>query len=266
MSSYRLRKPKVAVHKFSSCDGCQLALLNMGPSLLSLAEHVDFVHFAEAGPFDDGAQVDLALVEGSVYAPEDVERIRQIREHSKVLVAIGACATAGGIQALRNHAADGAQWVAQIYAQPSHIQSLPQSTPISAHVKVDYELWGCPVNSAQVTGFVNAFLLGSLPRDNVDKVCTECKRRGLPCVMVTQGIACMGPVTRAGCGALCPSVGRDCFGCYGPAENSNTDAMAARFSALGLTPDDVMRRFRGINNSAPVFRAAVRRLEGSGDE
>jgi sulfhydrogenase subunit delta len=266
MAIRRLPKPKVAVHKFSSCDGCQLALLNMGPPLLSLAEHVDFVHFAEAGPFDDHAQVDLALVEGSIYAPEDVERIRHIRETSKALVAIGACATAGGIQALRNHAADSAQWVAQIYAQPAHIESLPQSTPISAHVKVDYELWGCPVNSAQVAGFINAFLLGSVPRDNVDKVCSECKRRGLPCVLVTRGIACMGPVTRAGCGALCPGLGRDCYGCYGPAENPNTDALAARFSALGLTPDEVARRFRGINNFAPAFRAAVHSLKGSGDE
>jgi coenzyme F420-reducing hydrogenase gamma subunit len=201
-------KPKVAVHKFSSCDGCQLALLDMGPALLDLAGKVDFVHFAEAGPCDPDAQVDLALVEGSIATPEDLERIQRVRAQSKLLVAIGACATAGGIQALRNFA-DGSQWVAQIYPQPEHIDSLPQSTPLAAHVKVDFELWGCPVNGRQVAGFINNFLLGVLPRDNADKVCTECKQRGLPCVLVSRGIPCMGPVTRNGCGALCPGLGRD---------------------------------------------------------
>ncbi len=162
-------KSKVAVHKFSSCDGCQLALLDMGPALLDLAEQVDFVHFAEAGPCDPDARVDIALVEGSIATPEDLGRIQHVRAQSKLLVAIGACATSGGIQALRNFA-DGAQWVARIYSQPEHIDSLPQSTPLSAHVKVDFELWGCPVNGQQVAGFINNFLLGVLPRDNADKV------------------------------------------------------------------------------------------------
>ena len=270
MAAHNTPKPKVAVHKFSSCDGCQLAMLNLGTDLLALAERVDFVHFAEAGPIDAQAQVDLALVEGSIYAPEDLERIRLIRENSTCLVAIGACATSGGIQALRNddpgNTEDSTKWVAQIYSQPAHIESLPQSTPISAHVKVDFELWGCPVNSKQVTGFINAFLLDTRPRNRMDKVCTECKQRGYPCVMVTRGIPCMGPVTRAGCGALCTGLGRDCYGCFGPAENPNTDALAARFSALGLTPNDIVRRFRGINSFAPVFREAARKLGGDGHE
>lgn len=251
-------KPKVAVHKFSSCDGCQLALLDMGPALLDLAERVDFVHFAEAGPCDPDAQVDLALVEGSIATPEDMERIQRVRAQSRILVAIGACATAGGIQALRN-LADATQWIAQIYPQPEHIDSLPQSTPISAHIKVDFELWGCPVNGRQVAGFINNFLLGVLPRNHADKVCTECKRRGLPCVMVSRGIPCMGPVTRAGCGALCPGLGRDCYGCYGPAENANTDALTAQFRRLGLKPDDIVRRFENVNNFSPAFHAAAQK-------
>ncbi len=251
-------KPKIAVHKFSSCDGCQLALLNMGEPLLELAGLVDFVHFAEAGPFNPETPVDLAFVEGSISTPEDIERIRTIRAHSKTLVAIGACATSGGIQALRNFQ-NSVQWLAQIYSQPQHIDCLPQSTPISNHVKVDFELWGCPVNSQQLAGFINNFLLGVLPRDNADKVCTECKRRGLPCVMVTRGIPCMGPVTRAGCGALCPGLGRDCYGCFGSAENPNTDALTAQFRLLGLTPDDIARRFENVNNFSPVFHAAAQK-------
>ena len=250
-------KPRVAVHKFSSCDGCQLAFLNLGKDLLALAERVELVHFAEAGPLDPDAEVDVAFVEGSIYTPEDIERIQHIRQHCRMLIAIGACATAGGLQALRNDAHDGAEWVAQIYAHPEAIASLERSTPIASHVKVDFELWGCPVSGPQILAVVNSLLLGVAPRDHADKVCTECKRRHLSCVMVSHGIPCMGPVTRAGCGALCPSLGRDCYGCYGPAENANTDALAAQFRSLGLTPQAIVQRFQSINSQAPVFLAAA---------
>ena len=258
-------RPRVAVHKFSSCDGCQLAFLNLGEDLLTLAERVELVHFAEAGPLDPDAEVDVSFVEGSVSAPEDLERIQHIRQHSRLLVAIGACATAGGIQALRN-GANGAQWAAQIYAHPEAIASLTHSTPIASHVKVDFELWGCPVNGQQVLAVVNSLLLGVAPRDNADKVCTECKRQGHTCVMVSRGVPCMGPVTRAGCGALCPSLGRDCYGCYGPAENANTDALSAQFRSLGLKPEAIMQRFQSINSQAPVFLAAADKSRTGGHE
>ncbi len=258
-SLVKLGKPRVAVHKFSSCDGCQLAFLNLGEDLLALAERVELVHFAEAGPLDPDTEVDIAFVEGSVSTPQDLERIQHIRQHSRMLIAIGACATSGGIQALRNNT-DGTDWVAQIYAHPEAIASLAHSTPISSHVKVDFELWGCPVSGPQIVAVVNSLLLGVAPHDNVDKVCTECKRRNLTCVMVSHGVACMGPVTRAGCGALCPSLGRDCYGCYGPAENANTDALAAQFGHLGLTPQDIVRRFQSINSQAPVFLAAAEKM------
>jgi len=200
-----------------------------------------------------------------VSTPDDLERIQHIRRHSRLLIPIGACATAGGIQALRN-GADGAAWVAQIYSHPEAIASLEHSTPISSHVKVDFELWGCPVSGAQIVAVVNSLLLGVAPRDNADKVCTECKRRNLTCVMVSRGIACMGPVTRAGCGALCPSLGRDCYGCYGPAENANTDALAAQFAGLGLGPREIVQRFQSINSQAPVFLAAADKIRMSRDE
>ena len=258
-------RPRVAVHKFSSCDGCQLAFLNLGEDLLTLAGRVDLLHFAEAGPLDPDTAVDVAFVEGSVSTPEDIERIRHIRAHSRLLIAIGACATSGGIQGLRNQA-NGKEWIAQIYSHPEAITSLANSTPISGHVKVDFELWGCPVSGPQMLAVVNALLLGVAPRDNADKVCTECKRHGTPCVMVSRGIACMGPVTRAGCGALCPSLGRDCYGCYGPAENANTDALAAQFGELGLTPEAIVQRFQSINSQAPVFLAAADKIRaGSHD-
>ncbi len=258
-------KPRVAVHKFSSCDGCQLALLNLGEDLLTLAERVDLVHFAEAGTLDPDTDVEVAFVEGSVSTPEDRERIQHIRQHSRLLIAIGACATSGGIQGLRNGVFD-AHWVTQIYSHPEAISSLQHSTPIAHHVKVDFELWGCPVNSQQMLAVIHSLLLGVAPRDNADKVCTECKRQGYPCVMVTHGMACMGPVTRAGCGALCPSLGRDCYGCYGPAENANTDALAAQFIRQGLTPQVIVQRFQSINSQAPVFLAAADKTRTHRDE
>jgi len=248
-------KPKVAVHKFSSCDGCQLAFLNLGEALLQAAGLVDFIHFAEAGPVQPDAPVDVAFVEGSIATPDDLERIVRVREQSRFLVTIGACATAGGVQALRN-LANAREWIAGVYATPDYIHSLDTSTPIAQHVKVDLELWGCPVNGRQVLGALRALLFGVVPAEEHDKVCMECKRKQAVCVMVTKGMACMGPVTRTGCGALCPSFGRDCYACYGPAENPNTEALGRRFEGLGLVPEAVARRFLFIDNGAPAFHAA----------
>ena len=257
-------KPKLAVHKFSSCDGCQLAFLNLGESLLQLAQLVDMVHFAEAGPVEPDAQVDIAFVEGSIATPEDKERIERVRANSRFLVTIGACATAGGVQALRNFAS-AKEWVAAIYAKPEYIRLLDHSTPIAQHVKVDLELWGCPVSGRQVLGALRLLLLGVAPAEEQDKVCLECKRRQTVCVMVTQGLACMGPVTRTGCGALCPSFARDCYACYGPAENPNTMALRRRLEGLGLMPDAIVRRFLFLNNTAPAFRDAALAPAGKTD-
>ena len=257
----RTHKPTLAVHKFSSCDGCQLALLNLGPDLLRLAELVDIVHFAEAGPVDEEASADIALVEGSISTAEEAARIRHVRERSRYLVAIGACATAGGLQALRNVHDVGA-WAAAVYASPEHVSALDTATPISGHVRVDLDLWGCPVNSRQVLAAVRALLSGTVPAKERDKLCLECKRQATVCVVVARGLPCMGPVTNTGCGVLCPTLGRDCYACYGPAENPNTAALAARFHDLGLGADRVARRFRHINGGAPAFDAAARAEEG----
>jgi sulfhydrogenase subunit delta len=248
-------KPKVAVHKFSSCDGCQLAFLNLGEALLEVAELVEFVHFAEAGPVDPEAKVDIAFVEGSISTPEEQERIERVRANARFLVTIGACATSGGIQALRNLHNAG-QWVAGIYATPEYVSTLDRVTPVSGVVKVDLELWGCPVSGRQVLAALRALLSGVVPREEEDKVCMECKRRQAVCVMVTRNVPCMGPVTRTGCGAICPAFGRDCYACYGPSELPNTTALAHRLEGLGLVRDDVAARFLLINNAAPDFLEA----------
>jgi sulfhydrogenase subunit delta len=248
--------PRIAVHKFASCDGCQLAFLNLGETLLELAALVDIVHFAEAGPVDPDAPVDIAFVEGSITTREDLARIQRVRANSRYLVTIGACATAGGLQALRN-LADGRGWLGAVYAQPGYIDALATSTPIASHVKVDLELWGCPVSGRQVLAAVRALLNGVPPVEENEKVCMACKRNQTVCVLVTKGAACMGPVTRTGCGALCPRFGRDCYACYGPAENINGAALTQRFAGLGMLPDTIARRFLSMNAAAPAFLAAA---------
>jgi sulfhydrogenase subunit delta len=257
-------RPRVAVHKFSSCDGCQLAFLNLGEDLLALDELVDFLHFAEAGAVGPEAEVDISFVEGSISTLDEQERIQKVRQNSRYLVTIGACATAGGLQALRNMA-DVQDWLRSVYAHPGYINSLATSTPISDHVKVDLELWGCPVNGRQVLAATRALLFGVSPVEEVDKVCMECKRSGAVCVLVAKGVPCMGPVTRTGCGALCPRFGRDCYACYGPAENANTVSLGRRFRGLGLLPDAVGRRFLFINSNTPAFSEEGRRWSGLSD-
>lgn len=254
-SNTAVTKPRVAIHKFASCDGCQLAFLNAGEALLTLSSLVELVHFAEAGPVAPEEKVDIAFIEGSITTSHDRDRITRIRENSGYLVTIGACATAGGLQALRNFA-DASNWIEAIYARPEYIDSLSDSTPIKNHVDVDLELWGCPVTTRQVMLAIRQLLFGVVPAAEKEKVCLQCKRSQHVCVMVTRGMPCMGPVTNTGCGAICPAVGRECYACYGPAENSNTTSMGRRLAGLGLLPEDIARRFAHINNSAKEFRDA----------
>ena len=263
-----MTRPGIAVHKFSSCDGCQLAFLNAGEDLLKLAKLVDIRHFLEAGVADECAKVDIAFVEGSVSTTDELIRIRRVRANSRFVVTLGACATSGGLQALRNLDDSNEAWKHAIYARPEFIQTLDSADPVSDHIKVDFEIWGCPVNGRQVLAAVRQLLFGVSPLDSRDKVCMECKRQNTVCVVVTQGRPCLGPVTRTGCEALCPRFGRDCYGCFGPAENSNTDAMSSRLEGLGLPPDDIARRYLFINSNAPTFNAAGRRYyrRGSDDD
>jgi len=248
-------KPKVAVHKFSSCDGCQLAFLNMGEDLLALFEQVDIVHFAEAGPINLCDAVDISFVEGSLATPDDIHRIDAIRKNSRYIVTIGACATAGGLQALRNIARQD-DWMASIYTTPGYIASLERVMPIHEQIKVDFELHGCPVSTRQITAVLRALLNNVTPVIEQDKVCMACKRRHTVCVMVARGLPCMGPVTQTGCGALCPDVGRDCYGCHGSAENANTTALGERLRSLHLDRDRIRHRFVSFTGADPVFARA----------
>ncbi|WP_163833770.1 NADH-quinone oxidoreductase subunit B family protein [Spartinivicinus ruber] len=246
-------KLTVALHKLTSCSGCQLAFLNQGATLLELVELVDFKHFIEAGLNYPDEKVDLAFVEGSVSTPEDLKRAQQIRQNSKLVVTIGACATSGGVQALRNMA-DGNAWMQAVYTRPDFIATLATSTGVAEHIKVDFELWGCPITIRQVNHFIRQLLFGAKPRPETEKLCMECKRRQLVCVMVTQQAPCLGPVVRTGCGALCPAFGRPCYGCFGPSEQPNCHSIANRFAGLGLVPREIAQRFASIHSHSQPFR------------
>jgi coenzyme F420-reducing hydrogenase gamma subunit len=249
------KKPKLAVWKFASCDGCQLSLLDCEDELLTLAEQLTIAHFTEASSAAARGPYDLSLVEGSITTAADQKRILDIRRRSKVLVTIGACATAGGIQALRNFQ-DVKEFAAIVYARPDYIDTLEFSTAIADHVPVDFDLRGCPIDKQQLLEVIDAFLRGRKPSLHAHSVCFECKRCQTVCVMVAHGTPCLGPVTQAGCGALCPTYGRGCYGCFGPMETPNTAALSAAWHALGVADAELCRVYRTFNAGAEAFRKA----------
>ena len=252
-------KPRLGVFKLASCDGCQLTLLDLEDELLAITGAIDIVHFPEAssamnphGPFD------LTLVEGSVSTAEQLAELQAIRKNSTFLVAIGACATSGGVQALRNFA-DHGEFVRAVYATPAYIETLATSTPIGEHVPVDFELRGCPIAKHQLLELISALLAGRRPDIADESVCMECKRAGRVCVTVTQDMPCLGPVTHAGCGSLCPRFARGCFGCFGPKEQSNTRSLANHMQDQGASAEELVHRFRLVTGWAEAFREESRR-------
>ena len=259
------RKPRLGVFKFASCDGCQLSLLDCEDELLGLVEHIEIAYFPEASRNMQPGPYDISLVEGSVTTRHDAERIRRIRANSTILVTIGACATAGGIQALKNYA-DKDAYVSQVYANPAYISTLDTSTPISGHVDVDYELHGCPIDKHQLLEVVLAFAQGRRPAIPNESVCMSCKRQGYVCVMVSRGDACLGPVTHAGCGALCPSFSRACFGCFGERETANSRSLYSYLhEKQDRTSEELARQARRFVPESASFKAEAERWSDTDD-
>lgn len=253
-------KPRVAIFKLASCDGCQLQLLNLEDELLEIAGKVEICYFPEArsrmleGPYD------VALVEGSVTTEHDLDLVRDIRRKSQMLITLGACANAGGIQALRN-LQDVDEYTRAIYANPAYIHTLSQSTPVASHVAVDFAINGCPISREQLVEVLTAVLLGRPPQLPAHAVCVECKRKGVVCVLVSKNTACLGPITHAGCGAVCPSFNRGCFGCYGPMESANADSLCQNLLGRGIPRGDLLHLLNGFTGWAEEFRSAAERLE-----
>jgi len=259
------RRPKLAVWKFSSCDGCQLSLLDCEDELLALAESVEIAYFLEASRAEIAGPYDISLVEGSITTPQEAERIRRVRAQSRALITIGACATTGGIQALKNlRPLD--ELVNTVYAHRDYIESLATSTPVLDHVRVDFELHGCPINKHQLLEVLNATLNGRRPTVPAYSQCIECKLAATVCVMVAEGKPCLGPVTQAGCGNLCPACDRGCFACFGPVETPNTSALSERLKALGMDARSLQHYYRLFTNNAPAFREASKAHESVSPE
>ena len=259
------KKPTVAVYKFSSCDGCQLSILNMEDDLLDLADAIDIAFFLEATRAVKPGPYDIAIVEGSITTPHEIERIKEVRAQAKTVIALGTCATAGGIQSLRNFA-NADEYAKVVYGHPEYLHYLKTATPIAEHILVDMELLGCPVNKAQVIEVIVALLNNRRPNLPPYSVCLECKRRGTSCVIVDKGVPCIGPATQAGCGAICPAMGRGCYGCFGPARDVNTDSMVNMLLKVERYPGETARLFRGISGYAPTFRTIVDEILPANEE
>lgn len=253
-------KPKLAVFKFASCDGCQLSLLDAEDELLAVADAIEIALFLEARSQQLTGPYDIGLVEGSITTPHDAQRIREVRRQCKFLVTIGACATSGGIQALRNWA-HVREFAEHVYARPEYLETLTTSTAIAEHVSVDFELRGCPINKHQLVELVSSLLRGRKPQTPKYSICVDCKRTLTVCVAVARGIACLGPVTQAGCGVICPAYGRECFGCFGPKEQPNLTSLSQRYVEQGVERPQLVRLLRNFNGYAPEFREASEALE-----
>lgn len=256
----RRPRPRLAVFKFASCDGCQLSLLDCENELLAVAEAVEIAWFPEASSRLQPGPYDIALVEGSITTPHDAQRIHDVRRSARIVVTIGACATAGGIQSLKNWA-DHEDYLRCVYARPEYISTLATSTPIADHIKVDYELRGCPISRHQLLDVVGALVKGQRPRLPSHSVCLDCKRKGTVCIEVAQGIPCLGPVTHSGCGAICPTYDRGCYGCFGPVSQSNCLSLTDRYLAMGTSTETLLPLLRNFNAAAPEFRDASNRIE-----
>jgi coenzyme F420-reducing hydrogenase gamma subunit len=261
--SSRGKKPRVAIFKFASCDGCQLSLLDAEDELLAVAGEVEIAYFPEASRTMLKGPYDIGLVEGSITTHHDAQRIQQVRRECKVLVTIGVCATSGGIQALRNWK-DVGEFVRAVYPNPQFIDTLKFSTPVAEHVEIDFELRGCPINKQQLLELLSATLAGRKPNIPTYSVCLECKRRGNVCVAVAHGVPCMGPATQAGCGAICPAFARGCYGCFGPMESANVPSLARQFEVLGQSHEQIARSFRSFSAWAWQFRKASETYESHG--
>ena len=255
-----MTRPTLAVHKFSSCDGCQLQILNMEDEILDLAEVIDIAYFLEATRATRPGPYTISMVEGSVTTEHEIERIKKIRDESKILISIGTCATAGGIQALRN-VADADEYANIVYPNPEYLSYLKTASPISDYVDVDMELWGCPVDKKQLLEVIVALLQNRRPVLLQSSVCMECKQAGTICVLVAEGTPWIGPATRAGCGAVCPTMGRGCYGCFGPQDGANTDSLSDILTDIERYPGETERLFNNISNYAPAFHEAASKLK-----
>jgi coenzyme F420-reducing hydrogenase gamma subunit len=245
-------KPRVAFFDFSSCEGCQLEAINLtGEELLDLVSAVDIVNFREAITERDD-NYDIAFVEGSITRESEIPRLQKIRNQAKILVAFGACACIGGVNCLKNHLSmDEVKEI--VYGKDAKYYDTIPARPLNAVVPVDYYVRGCPSQTAELVKVVKALLLGKKPDIPNHPVCVECKMADNVCVF-ERAMTCLGPVTRAGCGAICVTSGRWCWGCRGLVDEPNTDSEKSILQKYGLTVDQAVEKFKVYNTYTEVAK------------
>ncbi|MDD5189866.1 MAG: hypothetical protein PHE50_02355 [Dehalococcoidales bacterium] len=243
-------KPKVAFFDFTSCEGCQLDVLNLtGEELLDLLAGVEIVSFREAISRND-EDYDIAFIEGSISRDSEIPRLQKIRKQAKILVAMGACACIGGVNCLKNHLTMNEALTMVYGADAKQFDTIP-ARPINAVVPVDAYIRGCPAQTGEFAKLVKALLIGKKPETPSYPVCTECKMAGNICVYEL-GKTCIGPVTRAGCGAICVTGGRQCWGCRGLVDEPNINSQEEILKKYGLTPAQVVEKFKIYNTYSEV--------------
>ena len=238
-------KPQIAFFDFTSCEGCQLNKLDLENHLLEILEHVDIVEFREA--MDDKADAyDIAFIEGSISTPSCIERIHDIRRRAKILVALGSCASIGGINAMKN--LQPIEDVREtVYGEDKYLFPTLPAMPVSAIVKVDYEIHGCPMSIPEFLVVFKALVMGKQPIKPDSPVCVECKLRENEC-LYDRGMVCLGPITRSGCDAICPSFGQFCTGCRGLVPDANKNAMLDILTDHGLSLQEAEKRLLLFNS------------------
>jgi len=258
-----MRKPRVGIFKYTGCAGCQFQIIHFIERLNEVLGAIDIVYGkmetdsdAEEGPFD------IALIEGAITEAEQADQLKKVRRNSKYLVPIGSCAVNGGIPAIKNMTPE-LEVEARVYEDISPVHSM-KAHAIGEYVVVDAVLRGCPAGERDLYELVTSLLLDKKPNMVEHCVCVECKMKGNPCILLTENQPCMGPVTNGGCGAMCPSNGRACYGCWGPMYNANSTALAVKFEQMGLPPDEIIRRFSMFGYPTFEFHKVAGGVGGSG--
>jgi sulfhydrogenase subunit delta len=244
-------KPIVAFYGLTCCAGCQLEILNQEDNLIDILSKINLVQFRMGSSSKHPGPYDICFVEGSVTNDTELSLLKELREKSKILVAMGACATTGGVNAMRN-GRNIEELKQAAYGDASHLHTKAEILPLKSYVSVDYELQGCPINGEEFIELLIALLMGTEPIEKNYSVCVECRLKEYNCLM-KEGQLCLGPITRAGCGARCPSVGVPCEGCWGPVPQANVDSEIDVFAAKGASFDTVVRKFRMFNAASEEF-------------
>ncbi len=244
------KKPAIGIFSFTGCDGCQLELINREEILLDLAKEVDIIHFPLTQENNNDGPYDIAIVEGGITKKEDIQKIKDVREKSKCLIAIGSCAIYGGVPAMKNFLRDDEPELT-VYSKTGFVDSIP-AAGIGKYVKVDFNLRGCPPNKDEFIEVVKQVLLGKTPKESSSPVCVECKQNKNPCFLLEKEF-CLGPLTYSGCDAICINNGVPCEGCRGPLDDANIAAEVKLLKTFGMTEEDVKEKARLFSATAKKY-------------